>query len=248
VSNESKVLVGVGAGVVLGVLVALAFNLTAGLFVMLIGVGGAIVAMRFVGPKVEDPFAQARSEADETQVGNITPNQPLSPWSPDGGLNAWTPPVSYTALPDAPIAPAPMAEPPVVEPTPAETSSWSDSWSNDDDSWNSAPTATWESPTSTETNPLDDLQGLDTLDPIAEVERIEARTADDTPAPPAPAEEQTFATFSFGNASAKVNEDVADADDIMAASQATELHLAAGEQTELQKLLAKVQIRLSAYE
>ena len=45
-----------------------------------------------------------------------------------------------------------------------------------------------------------------------------------------------------------VNEDVAGADDIMAASQATELHLADGEQTELQKLLAKVQIRLSAYE
>jgi hypothetical protein len=45
-----------------------------------------------------------------------------------------------------------------------------------------------------------------------------------------------------------VNEDVADADDIMAASQATELHLENGEQTELQKLLAKVQIRLSAYE
>ncbi len=35
----------------------------------------------------------------------------------------------------------------------------------------------------------------------------------------------------------------------MAASQATELHLGGGEeQTELQKLLAKVQIRLSAYE
>jgi len=48
-----------------------------------------------------------------------------------------------------------------------------------------------------------------------------------------------------GNA---VNEAVTGADDIMAASQATELHLANSEQTELQKLLAKVQIRLSAYE
>ena len=240
-SNESKVLLGVGAGVVLGVLVALSWNLTAGLFVMLAGIAGAILALRFLHTE-DDPFADARTAADEAQVGNITPSQPLAPWSPDGGLGAWTPPVSYAPLPDAPAAPPPVeAEPEVV----AEPSAWSDSWSNDDN-WSSAPTTTWE-PTagsSTDTNPLDELQGLDTLDPIAEVERIEARADQVEPAPA----EESFSTFSFSNV-APVNEAVTDADDIMAASQATELHLtSSGEQTELQKLLAKVQIRLSAYE
>jgi hypothetical protein len=247
VSNESKVLLGVGAGVVLGFLVALSWNMTAGLFVMLAGIAGAILALRFLHTD-DDPFADARSAADEAQVGNITPSQPLAPWSPDGGLDAWTPPVSYAPLPDAPAPPpAPVEVAPEAVPEP---SAWSDTWSNDDN-WSSAPTTTWEptASSSTDTNPLDELQGLDTLDPIAEVERIEARADQVEPAPA----EETFSTFSFSNV-APVNEAVTDAEDIMAASQATELHLtpaapsASGEQTELQKLLAKVQIRLSAYE
>jgi len=260
VSRESKVLIGVGAAALLGLVVAVTSSLTFGLLIVLAGIGAGILSPRFL-PEEEDPFADARSQADETQVGNITPSQPLAPWSPDGGLNAWTPPVTFTSLPDAPPAPpaaTPPAPPaPTYEPSyettfepaePAPAPAWNDDWTNSD-TWNSTET-TWEPAPSTETNPLDELQGFDTLDPIAEVERIEGRVADDAFAPtePAPAEE-TFTSFSFGNASAYVvNEDVSDADDIMAASQATELHLAAGEQTELQKLLAKVQIRLSAYE
>ncbi len=257
-SRESKVLIGVGATVGLGVVLAVAGFLTVGLIVMVIGIVAAVAALRLTKPDTTDPFADARTEADETQVGNITPNQPLAPWSPDGGLNAWTPPVSLTGLPDA----APEA-PPIVptEPEPvAETHSWSDSWSNDD-TWNA--TSTWDSaPASTETNPLDELQGLDTLDPIAEVERIEARSNDETITDftPSSTDDSPKGGFSFGEAhraatdehldfqANHVNEDVAGADDIMAASQATELNLAEGEQTELQKLLAKVQIRLSAYE
>jgi hypothetical protein len=257
VSRESKVLTGVGAVILLGLIVTVAVSRTTGLFLILLGIGAAILSLRLTRGDTSDPFAEARSAADETQVGNLTPSQPLAPWNPNGGLNAWTPPVSYTSLPDA--APAPPAIPPTlptVEPAPepvAETSNWTDSWNNDD---NWAGTATWDpAPSSTETNPLDELKGFDTLDPIAEVERIEARTAEDYALEPPPAPEpveQTYETFSFGNANrgfeSPVNEDVSGADDIMAASQATELHLADGEQTELQKLLAKVQIRLSAYE
>src|SRR5262249_29212218 len=145
-----------------------------GLIIMVIGIVAALVALRMIKPDTEDPFADARTEADQTQTGNITPSQPLAPWSPDGGLNAWTPPVNLTPLPDAPPIP-----PPPPPPTPvAETPAWSDTWSNDDN-WDSAPT--WESSaTSTETNPLDELQGLDAIDPIAEVERIEARSNEDT--------------------------------------------------------------------
>ncbi len=45
-----------------------------------------------------------------------------------------------------------------------------------------------------------------------------------------------------------INEDVSSADDIMAASQATELHVEQEDNSELAKLLAKVQARLAAYE
>jgi hypothetical protein len=256
VSKESKVLIGVGAVVVVGLILALTASKTLGLVVVAAGLIGAFVSMR-VGPgKAEDPFADARSEADEAQVGNLTPNQPLAPWSPDGGLNAWTPPVSLTGMPDAPPLPpaAPVVEP-LDEPVEEPTSTWSNEWNNDD-SWQSTTAYTNGSSTAHDTNPLDELQGLDHLDPIAEVERIEARSTEE-PAPEAPAE---GGGFGFGSATraaneemielhaSMVNEDVAGADDIMAASQATELHLADGEQTELQKLLAKVQIRLSAYE
>jgi hypothetical protein len=213
--------------------------------------------LRLIKPDTDDPFADARTEADQTATGTLTPSEPLAPWSPDGGLNAWTPPADF-----APMAPPePMAPPqPVAEFEPAPTTSW------DDTSWDS--TVTWEAEppapaapppaapmapapsfSPVDSNPLDDLVGLDALDPIAEVERIESREA---------AEPEGFSGFTpfdariadveldiHGN---PVNENVTDADDIMAASQATELNLADGEQTELQKLLAKVQIRLSAYE
>ncbi len=241
-SKESKILIGAGAVVVVALIVAVAVSLTAGLVVCALGLIGAFVALRVSKPDTDDPFAEARSEADDQQVGNLSTDQTLAPWSPEGGLNAWTPPVSLTGLPDAPpLAPGAPIQAPEDEPAPEPTSTWSNEWSNDDSSWDSAYTA--EAAPSTDTNPLDELQGLDNLDPIAEVERIEARSTEEPPAP------TTEAPFSFGGVSAPtVNEDVAGADDIMAASQATELHLADGEQTELQKLLAKVQIRLSAYE
>ena len=250
-SRESKVLIGIGAVAVVALILALVVSTTVGLVVCALGLVGAFVAMRVLGPDTEDPFADARTQADETQVGNLTPNQPLAPWSPQGGLNAWTPPVSLTGLPDAP--PLPAAEP-VDEPAPEAGTAWSTEWNNDD-SWQSTTSYTNGNPASTDTNPLDELQGLDTLDPIAEVERIEARATEEPAAEP-----ETDQAFSFGGVSRSpdgdvldlhattVNEDVSGADDIMAASQATELHLADGEQTELQKLLAKVQIRLSAYE
>lgn len=71
-----------------------------------------------------------------------------------------------------------------------------------------------------------------------------------------PAEEPAVAeadeiAFASSLISSPINEDVASADDIMAASEATELHIPAadeGDDSELAKLLAKVQARLAAYE
>jgi len=58
--------------------------------------------------------------------------------------------------------------------------------------------------------------------------------------------------FAASLISTPINEDVASADDIMAASVATELHIeeapVEGDDSELARLLAKVQARLAAYE
>jgi hypothetical protein len=310
VSRESKVLIGVGALVVIGLVLALMGQSTIGVFAVLIGLVAGVAALRFTKPDgAVDPFADARTEADRTNTGTLAPTDGLAPWSPDGGLNAWTPPADLAppvappappsheppaptyppAAPQAPSFDAPSFESPSYEaptyeapapqapafdspafdspafdtptyqtpsydtptyeapseptqaPEPAPTGSWDSSWDStvswtpEAESAVDAPTDRFDAPGS-DSNPLDDLVGLDTLDPIAEVERIEGRS-----------------TSLFGgdpNFKAPViNEQVSTADDIMAASQATELNLAGdGEQTELQKLLAKVQIRLSAYE
>jgi hypothetical protein len=282
VSRESKVLIGVGALVVIGLVLALMGQTTIGVIAVLIGLVAGFAALRFTkADDGADPFAEVRTEADRSNTGTLAPNDGLAPWSPDGGLNAWTPPTDLATPPAAPSyePPAPTYEPPapqapayeapayeapayeapayeapayeapaheapahepVSEPEPAATGAWDDSWDSTV-SWApeaepavDGPVDHYASP-QVDSNPLDDLVGLDALDPIAEVERIEGRS-----------------TSLFGGdphfQAPIINEQVSTADDIMAASHATELNLADGEQTELQKLLAKVQIRLSAYE
>jgi hypothetical protein len=273
VSRESKVLIGVGALVVIGLILALIGQPTIGVIAVLIGLVAGVVGLRFTKPDASDPFAEARTEADLTNTGTLAPNDGLAPWAPDGGLNAWTPPTDLATPPaptyDAPVEDIPTYEAPgydapaetptyeaptyasLAEPEvePASTGSWDDGWDSTV-SW--APEAETETALESradyqqpevheadlhgaESNPLDDLVGLDALDPIAEVERIESRGGSLFGGDP---------TFQ-----APINEHVSTADDIMAASQATELNLTGSEeQTELQKLLAKVQIRLSAYE
>jgi hypothetical protein len=306
VSKESKVLIGVGALVVIGLILALIGQPTIGVIAVLIGLVAGVAGLRFTKQDASDPFADARTEADLSNTGTLTPNDGLAPWSPDGGLNAWTPPTDLATSPpvaptyEAPVqetptyeAPTPTYEPPAptfeaptyasladpeTEVQPAPATSWDDGWDSTV-SWAPEAEAAVDSPTDfqqpahpqpdyaqpdyaqpdyaqpdyaqpeyaqpgyqqadlhgSDSNPLDDLVGLDSLDPIAEVERIEGRS-----------------TSLFGGdptfQAPIINEQVSTADDIMAASQATELNLGdGGEQTELQKLLAKVQIRLSAYE
>ena len=285
-NRESKVLIGVGALALVGLFAAMSTSPLLGVLIILAGLVGGVIYLRATQPDQTDPFADARSVADETNVGNITPAEPLAPWSPDGGLNAWTPPPApappadpaygrldeptygrldeptygrldeptYPRLDEPPAYQAPTYEPPTYEPpayeppayqppapepTPEPVTNW------DDGSWGQS--VRWEPtapPAPAETNPLDDLVGLDRLDPVAEVVRIDEREATGS----APVEGITFGGRELDIHGNPVNEAVTGADDIMAASQATELHLGGGEQTELQKLLAKVQIRLSAYE
>lgn len=99
-------------------------------------------------------------------------------------------------------------------------------------------------------DPLGSLDTAEELD-ITEFEEEfeEYEEAADEPAEEAPAKS---GGFSFSSAPPVVNESVASDDDIMAASAATEVHIedaGAGDgDSELAKLLAKVQARLSAYE
>lgn len=126
----------------------------------------------------------------------------------------------------------------------------------------SDPTVRRRSTADEERNPLDDLAGLDELDPIAEVERLEAEhgtipTADDHAFFDDFHElEALLAASEEGLAfeAQMVDEQVASSDDILAASEATALVIDADAETdpedtsELAKLLAKVQARLAAYD
>jgi hypothetical protein len=110
----------------------------------------------------------------------------------------------------------------------ADESAWADG-----STWNDAGIAT-------DTNPLDDLARLDEVDVIAEFERLDER---DTLATP-----DFDSSAVLGEALAPINEAVSAADAIKAASQATELQVEQDDNSELAKLLAKVQARLAAYE
>ena len=285
VSRESKVLIGVGALVVIGLVLALIGQPTIGVIAVLIGLIAGVAGLRFTKPDASDPFAEARTEADRSNTGTLTPERRAGPVEPRRRPQRLDPAdrSGHARRPRRPTSPGPghpdlrgpdlrRAGPrprPTRRPTYALRSRRArararagrhrvvgrrlgldrqlgprgraalDSRST---SQRRPPAARVPQPSTSsrlhgaDSNPLDDLVGLDSLDPIAEVERIEGRS-----------------TSLFGGdptfQAPIINEQVSTADDIMAASQATELNLGdSGEQTELQKLLAKVQIRLSAYE
>ncbi len=182
-------------------------------------------------------------------------DQPLGTWTPPAPPTAPVPdgPSAFAGRPfgddtldraddlpfvdEAPLAEAPFTEAPFTEPGPAEPASpWADGGS-----WG-------EGGRTAERNPLDELVGLDEVDVVAEVERLEAggpraferdldQIDDGVLADVVPFEKH------------RVNEEVASPDDILAASHATELAVEGpADNSELARLLAKVQARLAAYE
>ncbi len=174
---------------------------------------------------------------------------------PGGGLPTWSGP-DVSAGDDIEV----------VDETPAaDWDTWDSEWAGEADG---------DTLTEDAANPLDNLDQLDDIDPIAEVERLDAldeeefdalggldleeddvvaletgdEEADDEPAA-ADSGASSGGAFSFTSAPMVINEDVESADDIMAASHATELELDEdAADSELAKLLAKVQARLAAYE
>ncbi len=81
-SRDTKVLIGIGAAVVVGLIVALTINKTLGLLVVALGLVGAFVAVRRNADMSVDPFADARTEADESQVGRPHPQPAPRPLEP----------------------------------------------------------------------------------------------------------------------------------------------------------------------
>jgi hypothetical protein len=235
VGSQAKVLVPIGLlGLVVAGLAFWRFGLAVGIGVLVI-VALAVVA---VGQRVAD---ETWARDDDREVG-WEPSWPAD-LGPDQPLAMWTPPAPSTDRPtvdqptvdqptvdqptvDQPTTERPTTERPTTErPTvdrPAPVTTWHDG-------------STWATRASLDHNPLDDLVGLDQVDVVAEVERLE------TGGPPLHAVPQ---------APHRVDEDVDSPDDIMAASHATELavHGQADDNSELARLLAKVQARLTAYE
>jgi hypothetical protein len=136
VSRESKILIGVGGLAVIGLILAVSGRMAIGLLVLAAGLIAGFVGLRLTKPDDSDPFADVRSEADQTNTGSLTPNEPLTAWNPEGGLSAWTPPagVAPPAPAAAPLAPEPTWAPEPADPAPA--TAW------DDTGWDS--TVTWE--------------------------------------------------------------------------------------------------------
>jgi hypothetical protein len=274
VGKNAKLGIMAGVVLVIGLLVYLTQGALLGLGVVVVGALAVVALLQRMPDDDEMPDRSKKTKgggkskldtALEARSGGATtatkpaPSKPpaggLPTWSP-GGLDTWSP---SSAGEDAPAA----------ESDSGKSGSW-DSW---DEEWDGDSTTT----TIDEPNPLDALDRLDDIDPIAEVERLDAIDADplgslDTaeeldsfeldefedefdlgePEPPKAAPAKSGG-FSFSSAPAVINEEeIKTADDIMAASHATELELPAAEgadgDSELARLLAKVQARLSAYE
>jgi hypothetical protein len=265
-----RVYLGVAVVAVIGLIVAVVTEqLVIGLAIVVIAGLGGMFLLRQVTADDEEEFFEA-PEADEPQPkARSTASEPLATWEPEG-LTPWTPPedaaptttavadnsfdtTTYEELDtvdlddlqhlDALVEPADgvddRADTSSFETTSFDTSSFDtgsfdggtlEDRSTDGSSFESAP---FES-TTYDTNPF-------------ESSSLEASSRE--PASSDRGGNDNFANSMFGGGSAI--EDVHSDDDIMAASHATELTVVApdaSDNSELAKLLAKVQSRLAAYE
>jgi hypothetical protein len=213
--------------------------------------------------------SRSRSRNDDTTdlLRSATSTvEPLTTWTPPDALKPWTPPTGTEAdeasidalAPAPPEGPSPDADfwstdetaltgfSDLAEPSADESTSWLDEPATVEDTF-ATPTSEWQdgstwddSNVAVDGNPLDDLARLDEIDVIAEFERLDG-TERTGPEP-------STSLFGVPADLTPINEDVSSADDIMAASQATELQVQQEDNSELAKLLAKVQARLAAYE
>lgn len=267
--KNAKLGIAAGVAVVLALLGMVAVGPLVGVGILILG-GLGVAALYQRMPEDEDSGSdgdgavktkkkqlQGKKRLDALLEGGTndskTKARPAATPPPGGGLPTW-------GGPDAGAGDDGIA---VVEDAPAaDWDTWDSEWAGDADT---------DTITDEADNPLDNLDQLDDIDPIAEVERLDALDEEEEfdalggldleeddlvvledveeDAPIAADAGSSGGAFSFTAAPAVINEDVESADDIMAASQATELELDEdAADSELAKLLAKVQARLAAYE
>jgi hypothetical protein len=241
VAKHAKVIIAVLVVVILSVLMALSEEPMFGAAVLVLGMLGiAVLREKQDGDTHEEPAPNpqdGKTKLDQA-VESAAPRAETAPApsAPSAGLPTWSPSTfDRTMPPEAPAAPA-APEPfafrtpaePAATPAPAAKPAW--------DTWREFDGGTVADEYDVQ-NPLADLDRLDEIDPIAEVERLEGLGSG------APR-----SAFSFSSAPTIDEQAVRTDDDIMAASQATELQVGEGADSELARLLAKVQARLAAYE
>lgn len=223
--GQPKVIVAIVLAVVLAIAGFVAIGPIAGVAVIVIGGAGVFFLIRQEGATLERP-GRARDDDDFLEADDDT--------RPAGGASDGLPSWDASADTDAPTLstwqPTADAEPlGTWEPEPAGEG-----------------LGTWDPTAATDEGTSDLGGGLGTWEPEAETISLDEPVVDE-------AEEIALASSLV---SSPINEDVASADDIMAASQATEVHFDDGEadsgsdgdNSELARLLAKVQERLAAYE
>jgi hypothetical protein len=262
VAKNARAMIAATSVAILSILVVLSGYPLVGAGVFVLGMIGLAAVRERDAEEVAGDDAQAKldREIEDRSVPTADPGPAAAPASPPFspsatlpprpgalGLPTWQPSTRPLPEPDfGPGADAPTAFAPEPQPRPAQppaaahpsTGSTWDAW-QDVDRGRTAPQ--WD-----DHNPLAELDRLDEIDPVAEVERLDRLGPATAPAATATA---PSAAFSFSSAPAPINEaDVRTDDDIMAASQATELQVAEGTDSELARLLAKVQQRLAAYE
>jgi hypothetical protein len=266
VGRETKTGIGLAIVILLGLLAYSELSPRAGILVLAIGLLVLVLVLFGTGdssatssrPRFGRRRKDSLLESVVATVERPPTAAPLQPWNPADGLQPWSPPSDLVASPTAPVEPTrpshdhddlrpeapemPQRAPEQPEPEALDDgtapAARSDHPWNDDNRWD-------DRRASFDRNPLDDLDQLDDVDVVAEVERIEARA---TATGAGPSAEAGAAAGSLFSVPSPINEDVSNDDDIIAASQATELTVARTGNAELAKLLAKVQERLAAYE
>ncbi|WP_208028478.1 hypothetical protein [Rhabdothermincola sediminis] len=251
--RQAKTIAGVAVIALVAAVVFLKVDALAGVGVLVAGVLAGVVVLRRTADGAGAGAGKGTRSKAETPLDLIGETSLPLTSSPAAPLPTWTPPSQLAG------GQAAARE--------TERDDASQSWGSDQ-SWDSGPS--WDEgdrwsngEVALDRNPLDALDRLDEVDVVAEVERIEARGAllDEFTEDLQPVSTEDLQPVSIqdrvgndGLASpvvSPINENVSSADDIMAASQATELTVvapAATDNSELAKLLAKVQARLAAYE
>lgn len=243
--KNAKTLGAAGLVVVIGVVLVVVGQTIPGAIVALLGVAGLVYLFRLPSEVDEDDFLES-PEPTRRPSRSAERSDSLSTWEPEGSLATWEPEDTGGG-----------------SSWEAEDSGASLSWETEDVgeslSWDAEPESageslTWEAEPAGENLTWEAEPAGESLTWEAEeheesFDTFESLSFEDEGATPASSSSSLFSVAS------PIDENVATDDDIMAASHATELTLessdgaaAGADNSELAKLLAKVQSRLAAYE